>query len=142
MTMSSSRPYIIRALYDWILENECTPYVLVNAFEEGVEVPQEHVKDGQIILNISPTAVQNLVIRNQSVDFDGRFAGIPKRVFVPISAVMGIYAKENGQGMMFDADGNPPEPPGPTGSDRPKAAIKRKVQSVKPKKKPPLRLVK
>ena len=86
--MSSSRPFIIRALYDWILENDCTPYILVNAFEEGVEVPQEHVKDGQIILNISPTAVQELVIRNEAVDFDGRFAGIPKRVFVPISAVM------------------------------------------------------
>ena len=124
-------------------ENDCTPYILVNAFEEGVEVPQEHVKDGQIILNISPTAVQNLVIRNEAVDFDGRFAGIPKRVFVPISAVMGIYAKENGQGMMFDSEGNPPEPPPvPTGSDSPKALIKSGAQSGKPKKKSPLRLVK
>ena len=59
MTMNSSRPYIIRALYDWILENQCTPYILVDAFGEGVEVPQDHVKDGQIILNISPTAVQS-----------------------------------------------------------------------------------
>ena len=64
MTMSSSRPYVVRALYEWILENECTPYILVSAFEDSVEVPQEHVKDGQIILNIAPTAVQNLVIRN------------------------------------------------------------------------------
>ena len=60
MTMTSSRPYIIRALYEWILKNECTPYVLVDAFETGVEVPQEHVKDGQIVLNISPAAVQAL----------------------------------------------------------------------------------
>ena len=60
MTMNSSRPYIIRALYDWILENQCTPYILVDAYGEGVEVPQDHVKDGQIILNISPTAVQSL----------------------------------------------------------------------------------
>ena len=142
MTMSSSRPFIIRALYDWILENDCTPYILVNAFEDGVEVPQEHVKDGQIILNISPTAVQELVIRNEAVDFDGRFAGIPKRVFVPISAVMGIYAKENGQGMIFDSEGNTPEPPAPTGSDSPTATIKSGAQPGKRKKKSPLRLVK
>ena len=102
MTMSSSRPYIVRALYDWIIENECTPYILVNAFDDNVEVPQEHVKDGQIILNISPSAVQSLFIRGEAVEFDGRFAGIPKRVYVPIASVMGIYAKENGQGMIFD----------------------------------------
>ena len=66
MTMSSSRPYIIRALYDWILENECTPYVLVDAFGKGVEVPQEHVKDGQIVLNISPAAVQSISIANEA----------------------------------------------------------------------------
>ena len=92
MTMSSSRPHIVRSLYEWILENECTPYLLVNAFDDNVEVPQEHVKDGQIILNIAPSAVQNLVIRNEAVDFDGRFAGIPKRDYVPITAVMGFYA--------------------------------------------------
>ena len=117
MTMTSSRPYIIRALYEWIIENECTPYILVNAFADGVEVPQEHVKDGQIILNVSPSAVQSLSIHNHAVDFEGRFAGIPKQVFVPITAVMGIYAKENGQGMIFDADSGGSEPPEPTGSD-------------------------
>ena len=63
MTMTSSRPYIVRALYEWILENSCTPYILVNAFGHGVQVPQEHVKDGQIILNISPSAVQGLLIK-------------------------------------------------------------------------------
>ena len=88
MTMTSSKPYIIRALYEWIIENECTPYMLVNAYVAGVEVPQEHVKDGQIILNISPAAVQSLSIRNNAVDFEGRFAGIPNQVFVPINAVM------------------------------------------------------
>ena len=77
MAMTSSRPYIIRALYDWILDNECTPYILVNALYSGVEVPQEHVKDGQIILNISPTAIQNLSLGNEAVNFDGRFAGMP-----------------------------------------------------------------
>jgi stringent starvation protein B len=142
MTMSSSRPHIVRALYEWIIENDCTPYILVNAFADDVEVPQEHVKDGQIILNISPSAVQNLFIHSDAIDFDGRFAGIPKRVYVPIVAVMGIYAKENGQGMIFDPDANLPKPPSPTGTDD---STDRKSADSKPTslgKKPSLRVVK
>ena len=141
MTMTPSRPYLIRALYEWILENECTPYIMVNAFEDGVEVPQEHVKDGQIILNISPNAVQNLSIRNEAIDFDGRFGGIPKKVCVPVGAVTVIYAKENGQGMVFDGEGDIPTPPLPPGADDPKVKPggRRKGPSSK---KPPLRLVK
>ena len=141
MTMTPSRPYLIRALYEWILENECTPYIMVNAFEDGVEVPQEHVKDGQIILNISPNAVQNLSIRNEAIDFDGRFGGIPKKVYVPVGAVTVIYAKENGQGMVFDGEGDIPTPPLPPGPDDPKIKTggRRKGPSSK---KPPLRLVK
>ena len=113
MKMNSSRPYIIRALYDWILENQCTPYVLVDAFGQGVEVPQDHVKDGQIILNISPTAVQSVSISNEALEFNGRFGGIPKKVMVPIKYILGIYAKENGQGMIFESDElpDPPDPP-------------------------------
>ena len=142
MTMSSSRPHLVRALYDWIIENECTPYILVNAFADDVEVPQEHVKDGQIILNISPSAVQSLFIRNEAIDFDGRLAGIPKRVYVPISAVMGIYAKENGQGMIFDPDANLPKPPSPTGTDdsSDRRAADKKASALG--KKPSLRVVK
>tara|TARA_Y100000766_G_scaffold282298_1_gene295315 strand:- start:626 stop:1036 length:411 start_codon:yes stop_codon:yes gene_type:complete len=111
--MNSSRPYIIRALYDWILENQCTPYVLVDAFGEGVEVPQDHVKDGQIILNIAPAAVQSVSISNEAIEFNGRFGGIPKKVLVPIKSILGIYAKENGQGMIFESDElpDPPDPP-------------------------------
>ena len=141
MTMTSSRPYIIRALYEWIIENECTPYMLVNAYVAGVEVPQEHVKDGQIILNISPAAVQSLSIRNNAVDFEGRFAGIPNQVFVPINAVMGIYAKENGQGMIFDTDADGNEPPDPTGSDGSKGSSENESQPASIKK-PSLRIVK
>ncbi len=141
MTMTSSRPFIIRALYEWIIENECTPYILVNAYDDGVEVPQEHVKDGQIILNVSPTAVQSLSIRNDAVDFEGRFAGIPKQVFVPINSVMGIYAKENGQGMIFDTDTGGNEPPDPTGSDDSNGASGSDPQPA-PGKKPSLRIVK
>lgn len=113
--MTSSRPYIIRALHDWILDNQCTPYILVYAYEEGVQVPQEHVKDGQIILNISPVAVQNLRIGTEEVEFDGRFGGVPTKVFFPISAVGGIYAKENGQGMIFERD--PDDVPPPASAD-------------------------
>jgi len=142
MTMSSSRPHIVRALYDWIIENGCTPYILVNAFADDVEVPQEHVKDGQIILNISPSAVQSLFIRSEAIDFDGRFAGIPKRVYVPISAVMGIYAKENGQGMIFDPEANLPNPPIPTGTDDSPEREKSDSKSSSLVKKPSLRVVK
>lgn len=145
MTMTSSRPYIIRALYEWIVENECTPYILVNAFEDGVEVPQEHVKDGQIILNISPVAVQDLNLGNEGIDFEGRFAGIPKRVMVPMPAILGIYAKENGQGMIFDPDTQSPspDPDGPGGNDRPPSPNTPIGPGNKNGgKKPPLRLVK
>ncbi len=142
MTMSSSRPYIVRALYDWIIENECTPYILVNAFDDNVEVPQEHVKDGQIILNISPSAVQSLFIRGEAVEFDGRFAGIPKRVYVPIASVMGIYAKENGQGMIFDPDASLPKPPNPTGTNDPAGLRGPNTKPSASGKKPALRVVK
>ena len=138
MTMTSSRPYIIRALYDWILENQCTPYVLVDAFGKGVEVPQEHVKDGQIVLNISPAAVQSISIANEAMDFDGRFGGIPKKVVVPIRSILGIYAKENGQGMMFESD-DTPDPPEP--SEEP-SNIKKESFSANRAKKPSLKIVK
>ncbi len=138
MKMNSSRPYIIRALYDWILENQCTPYVLVDAFGEGVEVPQDHVKDGQIILNISPIAVQSVSISNEAIEFNGRFGGIPKKVLVPIKYILGIYAKENGQGMIFESD-ELPEPPDP-----PEELLNRKKKgsSNKGPTKPSLKIVK
>lgn len=112
--MTSSRPYLLRALYEWILENECTPYIVVNAYADSVQVPQEYVKDGQIILNISPSAVHALQMDNEAVEFSGRFAGIPTPVYVPIQAVMGIYARENGQGMVFEVEKPTPTPPPPS----------------------------
>lgn len=144
MTMTSSRPYMVRALYEWIVDNDCTPYILVNAYADGVEVPQEHVKDGQIILNISPVAIQDLNLGNEYIDFEGRFAGIPKRVTVPQHAVMGIYAKENGQGMIFDPESPTPDPTPPTGTDEPPMASvpSEKKAEKRGDNKPPLRLVK
>jgi stringent starvation protein B len=113
MPMTTHRPYLVRAFNEWILDNNCTPYILVNAYEKGVSVPQDFVKDGQIVLNISPIAVQGLVISNTALEFNGRFRGLPTHVYVPIGAVLGIYAKENGQGMIFDREEPQPEPPSP-----------------------------
>lgn len=109
MAMSSSRAYMTRALYDWILDNKCTPYVLVDAGGTGVAVPQQYVKDGQIVLNVSPTAVMDLLISNEALQFNGRFGGVPMDIYVPIPSVMGIYARENGQGMIFEVE-EPTEP--------------------------------
>lgn len=118
MTMTSSRPYMIRALYEWIVDNNCTPYLLVNARANGVEVPQEHInKDGQIILNIAPTSVVDLNMLDDSVSFNARFGGVPRQLFIPSYAILGIYARENGQGMVFEAEAEPPPPPTPSGSD-------------------------
>lgn len=118
--MTPSRPYIMRALYEWIVDNACTPYVLVDATRDNVLVPDQYVKDGQIVLNISPTAVMDLNISNDAVAFNGRFGGVATDIYVPVNAVIGIYARENGQGMVFepeeDPDPSPPEdqPPEPT----------------------------
>lgn len=112
MSMSSSRPYLIRALYEWINDNQLTPYLLVNANEQGVSVPQNSVgKDGQIILNVAPRAIVGFDISNTAVSFSARFGGVPTDIYVPSHAIMGIYAKENGQGMMFEPESAPPEPP-------------------------------
>jgi stringent starvation protein B len=121
----------MRALYEWIVENDCTPYLLVDAAISDVLVPQQYVKDGQIVLNVSPGAVMDLNISNDAVTFNGRFGGVAFDIYVPVGAVMGIYARENGQGMVFDAeeavDDTPPDdtPPSP----------------VKPEKRPSLKIV-
>lgn len=110
--MTPSRPYIMRALYEWIVDNGCTPYVLVDATFDNVLVPEQYVKDGQIVLNISPTAVMDLNISNDAVAFNGRFGGVATDIYVPVSAVIGIYARENGQGMVFEPEQEPdPTPP-------------------------------
>ena len=108
--MTPSRPYIVRAIYEWIVDNDCTPHLLVDATCHGVIVPETFVKDGQIVLNISSAAVVGLQIDNERVSFNGRFGGQPRDVEVPIAAVLGIYARENGQGMVFE-NGSSPEPP-------------------------------
>jgi stringent starvation protein B len=112
--MSSSRPYLLRALYDWVLTNNCTPYISVNAFFAEVEVPQDYVRDGIIILNISPHAIENLTLGDVAISFEGRFGGMSSSVYVPISAIISIYAKENGKGMVFEMEAEFPPTTDPT----------------------------
>lgn len=102
--MNSSRPYLVRALYEWIVDNDCTPHILVNSEYPAVQVPQGFANDGQIVLNISPSAVRHLHMDNEVVTFEGRFGGVPHSLYVPVPAILGIYARENGQGMVFDLE--------------------------------------
>jgi stringent starvation protein B len=124
---------MIRALYDWIVDNDCTPYLLVDAHAEGAEVPQQYVnKDGQIVLNIAPTAVVGLSIENASISFNARFGGIPTNIYVPSSGVLGIYARENGQGMIFEPEPDQdPEPPKPGPAEKPEKKEEGKRPSLK-----------
>ncbi|MCG8324327.1 MAG: ClpXP protease specificity-enhancing factor [Thiotrichales bacterium] len=99
--MTSNRPYLIRALYEWILDNDHTPYLLVNAEHEEVMVPEQFVDEGKIILNVAPQAVQDLELGNEWILFSARFSGTRFDIQIPATAVIAIYAKENGQGMIF-----------------------------------------
>lgn len=117
MKMTSTRPYLIRAFYDWIVDNHCTPHIVVNALVEGVEAPQEYIENGQIVLNISMSAVQGLRLGDRAVEFQARFGGQVKRIYAPINAILAIYARENGRGMVFAEDEEEPPLPPPTDED-------------------------
>lgn len=115
--MTPSRPYLIRSLYEWILDNGMTPYLLVDVADEQVVVPTQYVENGRIVLNINPSAVQNLQMSNDLVELDARFSGQPMHVSVPVMSVIAIYARENGKGMVFTEEGDggdePPSTPSP-----------------------------
>ncbi len=102
--MTPRRPYLLRAFYDWLVDNDLTPHLVVDAMLPGVKVPMEFVSDGQIILNIAPMAVGNLELSNEAVSFSARFSGRPHSVIVPMYAVLAIYARENGAGTMFEPE--------------------------------------
>lgn len=99
--MTPNQPYLIRAYYEWIVENDLTPHLAVDAQQDGVEVPREHIKDGQIILNVSPTACGDMQMGNEWIMFNARFSGASRRLIVPVSAVLAIFARENGAGTVF-----------------------------------------
>lgn len=102
--MTARRPYMLRAFYDWLVDNDLTPHLVVDATMPGVRVPVEFIQDGQIILNIAPRAVGNLELGNDAITFHARFSGRPHSVIVPVYAVQAIYARENGAGTMFEPE--------------------------------------
>lgn len=119
ITMTSNRPYLLRAIYDWVSDNNLTPYVLVDATAEGVRVPPQVVRDGQVVLNLAMHAVADLDLGNEWINFKARFSGASHAVSFPVNAVLAIYAQENGQGMMFAEDdhGGTPPPKAPPPGD-------------------------
>ena len=110
-TALPKRPYLLRAMHQWIAECGHTPHVIVDAGREGAEVPRAYVKEGKIVLNLSEGATQRPHLGNQEVEFDARFAGVIHHVRFPVSAVLGIYARETGEGMVFSEQDLGPEPP-------------------------------
>jgi stringent starvation protein B len=126
--LSSTRPYVLRAMHEWMTDNNQTPLVVVDATVDGVVVPAEHVKDGRIVFNVAWTATRNLLMENEQITFQARFGGVPHAVTLPLKAVQGIYARDSGQGMVFqDEPGDAEEAAGvlqsdskPAGEDAPK----------------------
>jgi stringent starvation protein B len=111
--MTSLKPYLIRSIYEWIIDNHLTPHLLVDAENSNAVLPQEYIEDGKIVLNIRPEAIQGLSLGNEEIQFNARFGGKPMHIVTPIAAVMAIYAKENGKGMIFDhedTEGDEPPP--------------------------------
>jgi stringent starvation protein B len=111
MAMTSNKPYLIRAFYDWIVDNELTPYIMVDATYPGIQVPKEHIYDGRIVLNISPSATRGLLLENDRIVFTARFSGQTEQLFVIPNAVLEIYAKENGRGIAFAIEEGEEPPP-------------------------------
>ncbi len=124
--MTSNRPYLIRAINEWLLDNQLTPHLLVNAEAPGVDVPHKFIQDGKIVLNIGPGATEGLRVSNEEVTFLARFSGVSQLISLPIGAVLAIYAKENGRGMLFSED-DEPEPDGPA----PKPDVRPSLKVVK-----------
>lgn len=115
----------MRALYDWITDNGLTPHILVNAEFAGVDVPDHAIQKGKVVLNVATGATENLQLENETIFFKARFSGKPHQITVPMDAVIAIYARENGQGMMFAQDDSPPPPV--DGSDDPPSRSHLKV---------------
>ena len=118
--MTTSKPYLVRALYEWILDNDTTPYILVDTSSDQVLIPQGIASDGKVVLNLAPAAIQNLEMTNEHISFSARFNGVAEDLYCPISALMAIYARENGEGMMFPADESDDNTESSTADEKPK----------------------
>jgi stringent starvation protein B len=125
----SRRPYLLRAMHEWMGDAGLTPHIIVDAGRTDVEVPNAYVKDGKIVLNVSLNATQRLQLLNQGIEFDARFAGVVHHVRVPMAAVLGIYARETGEGMVFNESG--PDAPPPAEAGVPAAAPKSEMRRAK-----------
>jgi len=128
--MNSSKPYIIRALHEWISDNNCTPLVLVSSKHPDIQIPAGIEEEGKVVLNVSYGATKNLEIANEGILFDARFSGVSQNLYVPTESILAIYARENGQGMMFGENEYLPDPPTKTT----KAKMETKKLKVAPKK--------
>ena len=137
LNFSPTRPYLARAIYEWICDNNLTPHLLVDATQPNTMVPEQFIQDGQIVLNIAPHAVHQFNMGNDTITFSARFGGVSRDIYVPLNAIVGIYARENGQGLFFDpseyADIKTPE-------DTLKSA-ETSAKTEPTKKKPSLRLL-
>ncbi len=121
--MTSLKPYLIRSIYEWIVDNSLTPHLLVDAANKNAIRPREFVEDGKIVLNIKPEAIQGLCLGNEAIEFNARFSGKPIHIIAPIQAILAIYARENGKGMIFDADEGEPENDNPPPPNKPQLRV-------------------
>jgi stringent starvation protein B len=140
--MNTTKPYLVRAIYEWCVDNQYTPYVAVNV-NSNTQVPMEYVENGEIILNISQNATDDLVMNNDYIQFMARFDGAPRKMQIPMDAVKGIFAKEINQGLTFSIDPEPGPGPGPENkqsTDQP--MLEQKKQKKTSSKKPHLQVVK
>ncbi|MEN8260517.1 MAG: ClpXP protease specificity-enhancing factor [Pseudomonadota bacterium] len=127
--MTSLKPYLIRSIYEWVIDNRLTPHILVDADAEDAVLPRAYIHEGKIILNIRPEAVQALSLGNTHIEFNARFGGQPMQVRFPVTNVLAIYAMENGKGMIFDNDGDDTPPPSsPDSDDRPAKPVLKVVK--------------
>jgi len=120
---TQQRPYLIRAMHEWMIDNGLTPHIVADAKAPGIRVPSEHIEDGKIVLNISHSATRDLILGNDEIAFEARFNGRPQQLGVPVSAVLGIYARETGQGMIFSVEDSSP-PPDPAGETPSRPSLK------------------
>ena len=136
LNITPTRPYLARAIYEWVCDNQLTPYLLVDATQPHTSVPEQFIQDGQITLNLAPHAVHALHISNEAISFSARFGGVSRDLYVPMYAVIGLYARENGQGLFFD-----PSEYEHINTDQNALKSSNEEQTEQPKKKPSLRLL-
>jgi len=136
MQLTSNKPYLLNAIYDWVVDNDATPHVVIFADNPDVMVPRQFVDDGKIILNVSPTAAQNLVIDQDGLSFSARFGGKPFNIYAPLNAVIALYASENGEGMSFDIEAEADMPPPPKRPEAVDVSTSDKADTEKSNNKP------